>query len=323
MLREPRCPECGVVFRWQALLHIGCPRCGENLSAVDGDSCPRCDLPLAWDRLLTEAPALSRRLFEFSRHPMLRGLLTIFGVLFPRRFWRRIPLEANPNVPRLRWFRRIVFGAGSLALFAYVAAELFQAVMGGLRGWQLVALPYRWSFVLGVFVGMPLLAPLVLRGFTPTLARFRIRRDQMLRCAAYASTGTLWVGATLVFVLFADVAIAWSVGIPFAVFSRMIRVVPMAGVEEWLRPRRPPRRRAVPWTWSAWAWRTLPLVFDGFLIALGLWYWVFLYISLRQYLRLDRWNALALIVSTFAIVTVAIPTVVTLFVLVYLLLTVA
>ena len=46
--REARCPECGATFRWQALLHVSCVRCGESLAMHQGDDCPRCDLPLHW-----------------------------------------------------------------------------------------------------------------------------------------------------------------------------------------------------------------------------------------------------------------------------------
>ncbi len=48
MLHMPRCPECGLIFRWQALLLVHCPRCNESLFATDGDHCPRCDLALNW-----------------------------------------------------------------------------------------------------------------------------------------------------------------------------------------------------------------------------------------------------------------------------------
>lgn len=277
MLHLPRCPECGTMFRWQELLHVLCPRCGQSLEAVDGPHCPRCVLELNWDVLLTEATPLPRKLYEYSDRPVRAAMRTSVAVLLPRRFWRRIPLELSPATRRLTLYGRVTWSAGVLGC---LIALMFGGATGSLSGWVIAC-----AFALG----LPLITRLALPRFTPTLAKFKIRTDQLRRCFVYASTGVAWIGLCFALVLIAD--------------------------RYWLRP---------PWRWlrwgphvsvfdfpeaalsllsSRWAWRRpwlwLDVVVGGVYWLIGfLWWWRFFYVSLRRYLRLNTVDTLALFFST-------------------------
>ena len=70
MLHTPRCPECGGVFRWQALLHVTRPRCDAPLANENGELCPRCELPLNWKLLLGSAEGIDPRHYEYTNRPL-------------------------------------------------------------------------------------------------------------------------------------------------------------------------------------------------------------------------------------------------------------
>ena len=179
MLHLPRCPECGTVFRWQALLHVGCPRCGQWLHDTDGAACPRCGLALNWERLLGEVDAARLRQYECARHAGRAALRAWFGALRPRRFWADIQIESPPVVHRLRGLRR-----AGIVLAVLGISTSFVATW---RGYFIYY--HDWLSVLGLALIMPLVTMSALPRFTPTLARFEIRGDQMLRVTAYAAGG--------------------------------------------------------------------------------------------------------------------------------------
>ena len=293
MLREPRCPECGLVFRWQDLLLVPCPRCNENLTAIDGGECPHCQLHLDWQQLLAGAGQYDRRLYEFTEHPLRAALRTWLAALNPWHFWSKIPLAIVPAVLRLRWLRRwaVAICAVGLALLAWLSWPHLQAI----RARGDVLLP-------AVLVGIPpLTTTLVLPLFWQTMTRFRIRRDQLLRCLAYSTSGLAWLG--LVFI------VAFS----FARLTTVLRPAPgpgprigMTAGEVWCEPmivgdallgfRLCPSR----WCDPIQHWFNLGIAAAILLVGF-IWWWVFLYVSLRRYLQLNRRNAAALLVSTQAI----------------------
>lgn len=287
MLHTPRCPECGSVFRWQQLLRVCCPRCGEPLFETDGPRCPRCDLILSWPALLDSAPPLDRGLYEYSARPVRAALWTWLAALNPWSFWRRIVLEMPPVVGRLR---RLQFGAWGTAV---VGAGLLTALASSIRGATL------GGDALGPLVMalmLPLTTSLALPRFTPTLARFRIRADQLLRCMAYASSGTFWLGVCFL----GGFAFGSIANHPLVARSLGIRL-PIAFFPDYTLFELVTRRPAFMLFFDPWL--------KGFNLALmsawaffGLaWWGVLLYVALRRYLRLDRRNALALFLSTQAI----------------------
>jgi hypothetical protein len=297
MLRMPRCPECGLVFRWQVLLDVSCPRYAEPLGKVDEDTCPRCNLRLEWPALFNAATVLDRGLFEYSDHPVRAAFATWIAALNPWRFWKRIPLESPPAVPRLR---RLRLAAITICLLGLVLVNTLS-----LRVWRFASPTSPVDFLYFICFQLPpyvlaLTIPLVtlfgLPRFTPTLLRFRVRREQLLRCFCYASAGLLWIG--LAFWAGFGVAVLRELLWPPAIsqplyfdFNEFFHYIPGRGY----------------WARGFWAWGLgAPTIFFWFnvalscvLIFLGLvWWWVFLYLSLRRYLRLDRSNTWALFVST-------------------------
>ncbi len=270
MLSTPRCPECGTVFRWQTLLHITCPRCGEPLGAADGASCPRCHLRLNWRALLEEGVALDRGLYEYSGRPAFAAIRTRFALLLPRRFWRRLPLESPPMTERLERYQRTSW---LIAVVGCVIALVNARTRLHPLPWIIV-----WSFALGPWA--------ITRGalprFTPTLTRFAIRRDQLQRCLAYGSTGLAWIGLVCGLTILTTFLFGPSLRrVSLFDFPRALRYL----------------------LGTSWGWRVPSFWVDAvvgavYLHAVTAWWWRFLYVTLRDYLRLDLTNALALLIST-------------------------
>ena len=301
-LRMPRCPECGGVFRWQALLGLCCPRCGERLGAVDGDACPVCSVPLNWQLLLESAqPRHADQTYEYQDRPLRAMLGTWWTVRRPRRFWERIPIELPPNVHRLRWYLGVALALGLLTVFGPLAVAWFQYSQSGQL--TLVRLLYNslwgWLAVCAIGTLLPVLTMAGLPFFAPTMTRFRIRRDQLLRCAAYGCTPLIWAAFVMTF---GAVLIELSFRL-----ARLVTAPPgLAPVGWW------PQLFDIDWLLACLAgggrwlglevydlpyWLNLLVVV---LLAHGgvLWCWRFTYVALRGYLRLDRRNAWALLLST-------------------------
>jgi hypothetical protein len=220
-------------------------------------------------------------LYEYSNHPVRAAARTCFAVLNPWSFWRRLPLESPPVVGRLRWLRRMAFAVGILGA----------VLLSTPNGVGVLRPPWAGRNLAGLVLALavPAVTAAALPRFTPTLARFRVRDDQLLRCLAYSSIGPLWVG--VVFALAFAVGwccSTWSVG-GGSVFFFMPDYLAYRAARYW-------------WAPSSYFKDTL-FVFNLALVVawalLGLaWWWVFLYVGLRRYLRLDRTNAVALFLST-------------------------
>ena len=291
MLRTPRCPECGTTFRWQTLLQIGCPRCGESLASVDGDECPRCRLALDWGQLLAEADPERLKLFEYTRRPVRAALRTWVAALRPRRFWQDIRIESPPAVNRLRWLRRAAFGICVVGLGASIWATGPAPSMTEL---------VEWLPVFALVLMLPVVTMVGLPRFTPTLTRFKVRRDQLLRCCAYGSMGVAAIG--LLMFLCASVALVANTFWPFTSLAAAARyqdprfiIYPPLVLESNLFSSR----------LASSFWFNVALIV-GILYFSFVWWWPFLWIALRGYLKLNTRNALALFVSTQSIGLLAI-----------------
>lgn len=287
MLSTPRCPECGTVFRWQSILHVSCPRCAESLEVVDADTCPRCRLELDWERLFGQADPARFKQFEYAQRPVRAAVWTWFAALRPRRFWQDIRLETPPATRRLRWLLAAAIGTYVLAIaVAHWSNRAFwpDARFG----------PEWWAFCAGTLI-VPIVTIVGLPLFVPTLARFRIRHDQLLRCLAFGCSGLTWIGWA--FLLAVPVMIVLNLLWPVVLTvggatAQNPRLLILPGIlltclED-------------PWMWR---WYGVAACLDGVLLALTLyfssaWWWLFLWTALHQYLRLNRRNAVALFVST-------------------------
>jgi hypothetical protein len=296
MLSTPRCPECGTVFRWQTLLHIGCPRCGESLEMVDGKRCPRCDLDLDWQALLDQADPSQFKQFEYTQRPVRAAIRTWLAALRPRRFWDGIRLESPPAVTRLRWLL-----VTAMAIYVVSIGVAFWGQGSSLRGF---IFDERNAALCGSAACMPIVTIIGLPLFVPTLARFRIRRDQLLRCLAYGATGLVWIGCAFLLAIVLVVAVnflwpvTWTTARGTTQEPRLI-IYPDI-VAYWIHN---PLLSA---PWYGWT-----VAFNGFLVAAMLylnvvWWWPFLWTALHRYLRLNRRNALALFASTQLIGLIAI-----------------
>ena len=297
MLSTPRCPECGITFRWQMLLHIACPRCGESLEIVDDSRCPRCDLDLNWQALFDQADPSQFTQFEYTPRPVRAAIRTWAAALRPRRFWQGIRLESPPAVRRLCWLwltpMAIYVISIAIALWAQGASLrgfAFDASCGAF--WAVAAL-----MPVATMIGLPL--------FVPTLTRFRIRRDQLLRCLAYGATGLLWIGcafllaAVLLMIVNTLWPVTWTTGRGTTQQPRLI-IYPDI-VPYWIYSRSPIG------TW----WYRWPTVFNGVLLGIMVyfnvvWWWPFLWTALHRYLRLNLRNVLALFAGTQLIGLIAI-----------------
>jgi hypothetical protein len=316
-LRTPRCPECGTVFRWQALLGVSCPRCGTSLRGVDGESCPVCALSLNWRDLLAGALPVGRWNYEYSSRPFWTGLRTWFAVLRPRRFWRGIPLELPPVADRLRRFRRITWTiavvAMAMPMLAYLA-DAIRVIRAGIPGgpfqqWNLQVYGAR-ALVVNATTWIFLFAPVLISAaslplFSITLGRFRIRREQLRRMWTYGAVGVAWAGlliaaGTLGGIALASLTVGWGgfeyndLNLPGVVWS-LVHAPSLWGESEVLRLRvgsAPP-----PLLLRLEEW--IPFVVGvGFVVLFPVWWWWFLYTSLRRYLRLERRTAAGIFAAT-------------------------
>lgn len=286
MQREPRCPECGLRFRWQQVLAVDCPRCGEALAEASDAKCPQCDLPLEWERLLGEIDPQQLRQFEYAPRPWLAAASASFRVLQPRRFWGRMKLHWFPITNRLQTLRLLAVCVCLAGLVALLLAN--RRVYWRLSDPDLMADSATLATAMLLF---PLVTTLMLPIFAQTLNRFRIRRDQTLRISAYGFLGVAWAGALLLIAAGLLAVYNWSSGPMFRgswFFSANLALDP-------------PR-------WVSWRLGTgIPYAFSvGVLVPVAvigaLWWTYFLRVALNDYLRLDKREARALF-SSITVVT--------------------
>src|SRR5262245_57270520 len=291
-LHDPRCPECGGSFLWQEIFDASCARCGESLVGCDADTCPNCKLALDWPALLDSARVIRRELYEYSNRPIRAAVGTIFSVLLPARFWGGFQLEMPPQVERLRRYRRSMYAIALIGLFPMLAVRFAQQFTPG-SFVRPVWLPERWLLLFGLVLGVPLLVSIALPRFTPTLARFRVRPEQLSRCVTYLTTFAFWIG------LFALFAFAWDTMISALRWSRgSRRTWPFLHVLDFEPLAALPTLQPEPWWWTWRTSKTSELALTVSVIAGAVWSIAFLYFALRRYLRLAQRDACALTICT-------------------------
>jgi hypothetical protein len=285
MLRTPRCPECGEGFRWQALLQVTCPRCGQSLATTDGQACPRCRLVLDWEWLLGTADPQRVLNFEYATRPCRRGAATMLAVLLPGRFWKRQRLETPPVPRRLRAYRLVMLVLCGLGLLAALAVD--RVARSGS--------PEAWIPLAAFALVLPAVTVVTLPLFVLTFRRFRIRRDQVLRVLAYACSGAGWMGTLYL------VAAATAEVLNWTVVSSLSWPRGWPELQLHLHPFFELLATGVPW--SGRSGPALAAVFDLGLGPLAIligfvWWWRFVWLGMRRYLKLDVVNAAALLAST-------------------------
>jgi hypothetical protein len=190
-------------------------------------------------------------------------------------------------------FGGTLFALGVAALYIALSLLVFTRwfapeSLEQLAGWLVPAVP-------------PLVTAALMPVFTPTLSQFRIRRDQLLRIFAYGASGLAWIG--LAYVAFAVLALAAHVFLAFlppavaAAFPSPFFPDLLAGLE-WLTTARTPWGFSRLWGVSAAvlvACVALALVITAVGFA---WWWRFVFVALRDYLRLKPGDVWALFLST-------------------------
>lgn len=281
MRRTPRCPECGSSYTWQLLLNISCMRCGASLVRASGAACPECDVPLNWQALIEGIDPRCLSNYEYASHPIRAAANTAWQALLPGRFWMHQTLETSPNVPRLR---RLLL----VALISYLVVNVASAALRIAAKWR--ALEPSDPAAALIAICMPLTTAVMLPCFGPTLKRIRIRRDQVLRIAAYGMTGILW--SSLVFLILIglvwgfNIYVSWSSGGTAVRGSALSADLFLRGVLH-----RQVYRDAI---------STIASVISGsaFTLFQTLWWWPFLWGALRCFLKFEKHDALALFIST-------------------------
>jgi len=272
MLREPRCPECGLRFRWQALLQVRCPRCDEPLDDCDEARCPHCRLTLDWPVLLDRAARVPHRHFEYAPRPVGRLWRIVFGVLRPRAFWRDLRLEHPPAVARLWPLLRVAWGVAAAVLAIGWPLMVFAASLlapGFVTVYPTVVWRSMgfWRLVLMLF-GLPAASCVLLPMFRITFGRYRIRGDHLVRVVTYCGVLLLWLYSGLIVAYAAlMLLVGWFRGwMRITADAIMIYGLPLVLVYLWLR---------------------------------------FYYVALRDYLRLDALDRWAMLTSTHSIALLA------------------
>jgi hypothetical protein len=220
-------------------------------------------------------------MYEYSPRPLRRALPTAAAVLLPKRFWKSFSLEMPPQMARLRAWRRIallIIVIGIVTRCSAVAYYSYGRLASGQSphlGW----LRFPVTLVV-VLLGIPLITAFLLPGFTATLSKFRIRDDQIARCMAFAYTGVAWSALALT----------------AAGLARWLGIVVDMGLY-------------VDYFWDSFLCGALDALAGLSLATVALWWPRFLYVALKDYLRLSASNAFALVLSTQAIawLTVLIP----------------
>ena len=288
MLHNPRCPECGSIFRWQALLHVTCPRCEAPLVNEDGAACPRCTLALDWKLLLNSSIAIDRHHYEYTNRPVQAAIRAMFQVLRPKRFWQNIRLESTPVQPRLRRLLFVAILTQLVAVFAVMLVNLRAARVGWPQIQELYAI---WVLLLA----LPAITTLVLPRFTPTLRLFTIRRDQLLRCSTYAYVGLMWPASLITLIALTAMVGSLTGWLPTTGSSPYFSLESAFSLRNALLVLQFGSRASQIFVLMSWA---LLLVIAPFQL---LWWWLFFFQSLHKYLRLDLKNAAAILASTAAI----------------------
>lgn len=240
--------------------------------------------------MLDSACVIQPRLYEYSNRPFRAALRSLLVIWIPPLFWRYFVLEMPPQIQRLRAYRRWVYRVGLLGLGMLAGIRAFQV-------WNnLSPIPERALILLGFALGMPKMISVALPRFTPTLARFRVRSEQLERCLTYLASPLAWLGFV------ACVAIAWNLADvaswwlrwppPRLPYWRYIGFEPLEELPTLLDHSPTWRRQG--------GYGPATLVTASFAAAL-IWTFVFEYVALCSYLRLRRRDALALTLSTYAI----------------------
>lgn len=305
-----------------ALLHQGspdwskidfdllCPRCDYNLRTLKRPRCPECGLEFDWRIALEKTTVGSGLLFEhaYRKRPLVSWLATVWWSLWPSQVWRRVSLHDPIRVGPLLFMVAsgvvasfaILFAA--CRLFAYAVFEASTLVRPYSSLWNDTVVAYSqfnrfgrahrlldprfWYFPLGVILGIFGLFGL-LSILHQTLARYRIRRRQLIRVMAYVVVPVCLWGMVL--------ALALIGLLPFSAFQGPLPFVPGEEIPYFFTGRGPSSPLVggmSVFQWSVW---TAAHVVGTLVIAF------YLGAALKRYLRLPGAWSLAFVTTIVAV----------------------
>ena len=163
----------------------------------------------------------------------------------------------------------------------------------------------RWGTLHTMLVGIsmmfvpPIATAMMLPVFMDTLARFRIRRGHLLRCAAYGFSGMVWTSVAVMLIAVAVAAFnlilkltmtgqSYAYGGRIFIFQRQTEIN-VNSLLLWL---------AEGFTGPAHTLEVSAVFFAAILAFAFLWWPYFFFVTLRSYLRLNERNSAAIFVST-------------------------
>lgn len=213
------------VPNWTSIqLDVLCSRCGYNLRSLEKPRCPECGLVFRWDEVIGAARDRQTDLFEyqFQKRPFGSWYSTMRGSFRPSRFWSGVSIHDTITVRPL-WIHL----ASAVFLF-YFGAILSSQILGGAAGIilkshrvfgiesdsALIILDslrfygrgyiylFRYNLdyvsIFGLSLLVNVLAPLlVLNCLHRTRAVHRIRPAQVLRTFAYAAPPSFFIAGVV------------------------------------------------------------------------------------------------------------------------------
>jgi len=184
---------------WSKLeFELCCPRCGYNLRLLTLPRCPECGLHFRWDELIRAKEDFSTRppLFEYHwrEHPIRSFSLTVSLCLQPWRLWRWLPLTAVPSIRPIPFL--IVLVLALLALLSLTARYVWLT-----RSRLMSTVPeyfnnfpwHNWFYGLYHEIVPPSLLVLIIwisiQVFRQTILRYRVQQRHLLRVVVFC-----WIG---------------------------------------------------------------------------------------------------------------------------------
>jgi hypothetical protein len=122
---------------WNAItFDVLCSRCGYNLKLLPQPRCPECGLEFKWQEMLNRAALRSDFLFEHQWRvkPIRSWLATLWRSLFPRRFWGQVSAYDRIHSGPIGFM--LTFSAVPALIVLHATAGLGWMILHGLDlGW--------------------------------------------------------------------------------------------------------------------------------------------------------------------------------------------
>lgn len=215
ILAEQSAPDWGSVSE-----QIRCPMCEYDLRGLTEPRCPECGFVFRWDEILDRTRRRHEYLFEHHPEKNFRSFLrTLVGGLFPWSFWRSLHPTQRPDLRRLWRYRSIIMGLSWLPFLALMVSSVaamskarrpilmgvsFAGIIGDLfKGKpnyvtviiQPLVRTSQGSFVVlmtFLLLMLPTLFGIPLSIFQSTMRQAKIEGHHVQRCIVYSYDVVVW-----------------------------------------------------------------------------------------------------------------------------------